>query len=221
MSARLELASPWLASIHGEIDFWRDSARLRVNRAGLPALDPQCGSLLPDPTNWGKGPAATQFLETEWRCYMAKFLFRGIILLVAGLAPAVASAQQQEFQYVVKFVCGKGDGQVVAPGNYFTAINVHNPTTAAVTFRKKIAVALPSEKAGPISPIFRATLKPDEALEIDCPDILKHAHSDASFLKGFVVIKTNRRLDIVAVYTAAGSTGAVETMFLERVQPSP
>jgi hypothetical protein len=29
------------------------------------------------------------------------------------------------FQYSAKFVCGKSDGKVVAPGEYWTAINVH------------------------------------------------------------------------------------------------
>ena len=44
------------------------------------------------------------------------------------------------FQYAAKFVCGKSDGDELAPGVYFTAINVHNPTERDVTFRKKFAV---------------------------------------------------------------------------------
>jgi hypothetical protein len=36
-------------------------------------------------------------------------------------------------------------------------------------------------------------------------------------LKGFVVIESASELDIVAVYTVAGSTGQVETLFIERV----
>ena len=31
------------------------------------------------------------------------------------------------FQYAAKFVCGKSAGHIVAPGVYFTAVNVHNP----------------------------------------------------------------------------------------------
>lgn len=38
---------------------------------------------------------------------------------------------------------------MVAPGVYFTAINVHNPSDRVVSFRKKFTVALPMEKAGP------------------------------------------------------------------------
>jgi hypothetical protein len=33
-----------------------------------------------------------------------------------------------KFQYAARFVCGKSAGQVVAPGVYSTAVNVHNPT---------------------------------------------------------------------------------------------
>ena len=38
------------------------------------------------------------------------------------------------FQYAVKFVRGKSAGPVVAPGTYFTAINLHNPTMAKSVF---------------------------------------------------------------------------------------
>lgn len=121
------------------------------------------------------------------------------------------------FQYAVKVVCGKSDGSVVAPGQYWTAINVHNPTYRRIRFRKKVAVALPHEEAGPVSDFSSAELGPDEALEIDCEDILEHAHHDWDFLKGFVVIQSRVELDIVAVYTAAGAEERVSTFHTERV----
>jgi len=65
------------------------------------------------------------------------------------------------FQYAVKFVCGKSNGDVVAPGEYWTAINVHNPTSTQVKFRKKIAIGLPSERPGPVLKFFDAILGPD------------------------------------------------------------
>lgn len=127
-----------------------------------------------------------------------------------------APAQIRGFEYAVKFVCGRPVLPVVAPGEYFTAINVHNPSPRPVAFRKKIAVALPGEKAGKISPFFEAQLKSDEALEIDCQDILRHAQ-ETGFLKGFVVIETPSELDVVAVYTAGHP--AVETLEIEHVNP--
>jgi hypothetical protein len=128
-------------------------------------------------------------------------------------------AQPGMFQYAVKFVCGKSEGPVVAPGAYFTAINVHNPSERGIGFRKKFAIALPGEQPGPVSKFFDAKLGPDEAFEIDCPDILQRTGTREGFLKGFVMIESALELDVVAVYTAAGATGQVETMALERVKP--
>jgi hypothetical protein len=133
-----------------------------------------------------------------------------------GGTPGEGPAPIRGFEYAVKFVCGRPVQPVVAPGEYFTAINVHNPSPQAVAFRKKIAVALPGEKAGRISQFFQAQLKSDEALEIDCQDILRHA-DESGFLKGFVVIQTPSELDVVAVYTAGHP--AVETMKVEHVKP--
>lgn len=123
------------------------------------------------------------------------------------------------FQYVAKFVCGKPDAHELAPGVYFTAINVHNPTENGVRFRKKIAIAGRREKPGPVSKFFDAKLGPDQALEIDCPDIREHAQVHEEFLKGFVVIESEVELDVVSVYTAAGEDGQVETLEIERVLP--
>jgi hypothetical protein len=123
------------------------------------------------------------------------------------------------YEYAVKVICGKADGEILAPGRYWTAINVHNPANDRVRFRKKVAIALPSEKPGPVSKFFRATLGPDEAFEIDCRDIREHAQYGEDLLKGFVVIQSETELDIVAVYTAAGANEAIETMDIERVSP--
>jgi len=127
-------------------------------------------------------------------------------------------SQMREFQYATKFVCGASPGSIVAPGSYFTAINVHNPNAGTVTYKKKFAVALPG-KPGPIRWQPDQTLRSDEALEIDCPEILRGISATAPprFAKGFVVLESPSELDVVAVYTAAGSTRRVETMEVERV----
>lgn len=127
-------------------------------------------------------------------------------------------AQTNVFQYAVKFVCGKSDGLILAPGQYFTAINVHNPNESTAVFRKKFAIALPGERPGRVSPFFDAKLGPYEAFEIDCIDI--HRHTDTGrgeFVKGFAVIESPVELDIVAVYTAADRTKFVQTLHTERV----
>ncbi len=120
------------------------------------------------------------------------------------------------FQYAVKFVCGKSDGKLVAPGTYWTAVNVHNSATERISFHKRICLALPSEKPGPVTKPFDAVLGPNEAFEIDNHDIFGHLDRPGDFAKGFVVIDSPVELDVVGVYTAAGPTGPVETLFLER-----
>ena len=130
-------------------------------------------------------------------------------------------AERVIFQYAAKFVCGKSAGEVVAPGVYFTAINVHNPLYAGVRFRVKVAIGLPGLKPGPVSKFHNVALGPDEALEIDCPDIRKLANHEGDFAKGFVVIESETELDVVAVYTAAGAEGQVETLHTERVPARP
>jgi hypothetical protein len=129
----------------------------------------------------------------------------------------VTAERPPRFQYAAKFMCGKPESPVVAPGTYYTAINVHNPGERAVGIRKKFAVALPGERPGPVSRFFDAKLGPDEAFEIDCPDILKHTRARTGFLKGFAVIESDTELDVVAVYTAAGATRQVQTLEIERV----
>src|SRR5215213_7373031 len=132
-------------------------------------------------------------------------------------------AERLMFQYAAKLICGKSDGKVLAPGVYFTAINVHNPTDTTVGFRVKIAVALPGLQPGPISLFRDAKLGPDAALEIDCPDIFNPEIFEfpepirPGFWKGFVVIESKVELDVVAVYTAAGKEKQVETLHTERV----
>jgi len=154
--------------------------------------------------------------------------FKGLIDEVALFSRALSAdrirahyqsqfEEAHSFEYAVKFVCGTPRVPVVAPGTYFTAINVHNPNPRALGFQKKFAIALPGERAGRVSKFFDAKLGPDEAFEIDCPDIMQKTETREGFLKGFVVIHTEMELDIVAVYTAAGATGKVETMEIERV----
>src|ERR1041385_2878665 len=147
-----------------------------------------------------------------------------VVSLVAGtgLAAFTSDARAQDSlvnEYAVKFVCGTPDRPAAAPGRYFTAINVHNPNPDTVQVRRKYAFTLAGEQPGPIVWDRRPlSVMPDQALEIDCTGITRVRR--APFLKGFAVLLSPLPLDIVAVYTAAGSTGRVETMDIERVPAS-
>ena len=146
---------------------------------------------------------------------------------VALVALATEARSQTPGQYAAKYVCGTasnvagGAGAgIIATGTYFTSINVHNPNKQAVEFEKTFDIALPSEKQGGriVGPV-KASLKPQEAFEIECADIAKHLDQNPkSFWKGFVTIVSGAPLDVVAVYTAAASpSGPVVAFHTERV----
>src|SRR5258706_14896377 len=147
---------------------------------------------------------------------------RILTILVVLAAATAAHAQVQVRQYAAKFVCGSANPKQLnfAPGTYYTTINVHYPAlTGGIDFRKKFALAEVNEKAGKISGWFGATLKADEAMQIDCRNIYAHLGIvPGTFIDGFAVIQLppTRELDVVGVYTAAGTAG-VSTMHMERV----
>lgn len=133
-----------------------------------------------------------------------------------------------EFQYAVKLVCGVvvaptgGAPTPVAPGRYWTAINIHNPDKCKEAhFRWKVAVAAPG-KAGPVSAYQRTLiLGPDMALEIDCPQVAQVFPPPApTFVKGYVVLESDIELDVVAVYSGTqGANTLLSSFHTERVQP--
>jgi hypothetical protein len=147
------------------------------------------------------------------------------------------------FVYAAKFVCGSfgslgtapAQEGPVEPGNYATAINIHNPSPRdTVTFIKKavlmysvaekdIGFETPRRPGEPV----RAELQPDWGMEIDGPDsrevLLRPGGPPApDFIKGWVIIESPEfPLDVVAVYTARalGESGAV-SIAMDRVTPT-
>jgi hypothetical protein len=157
---------------------------------------------------------------------------QGGITRPQGAACDIGSVEVQTaqmFEYAVKFVCGRAvpiapiAPHPVAPGTYYTAINVHNPNSATINFIKKFARALPNQQAGVVTQFFPATLKADQAFEVECAEITnKLQMPPQSFVTGFAVFQSADELDIVAVYTAATTpTGPVVTMHTERVPKRP
>lgn len=141
------------------------------------------------------------------------------LLLISITTPLTARAQSQRviFTYAAKFVCGKGNEKLVSPGQYFTNINVHNPSPFNRTvYIKRFAIAFPEERPGPLLGAFGAILEPDVAMTIDCNNIYKHTQMQpGSFLEGFALIYSFTELDVVSVYTAGHTE--VEAFHTERV----
>ena len=138
--------------------------------------------------------------------------------------------------YSAKFLCGPALGKEgVQRGSYSTAINIHNPNNGTVYLYKKAVIAKrEDEPRGKISDFHRVILQADEAIEVDCIDIISlfgaeqeveltapsqqtqtilqtTAVSPVSplirFIKGFVVIYSTAPLDVAAVYTASTAVG--------------
>ena len=116
-----------------------------------------------------------------------------------------------EFEYAAKLICGvqrDPRDMRLTRGFYGTAISIHNPNDSTVVFFKKLALTFPPEeqRAGRVIPIAYDTLRTDEALEVDCMDILRRLFPNGfplGYIKGFVVIQSPASLDVTAVYTAS------------------
>ncbi len=141
-----------------------------------------------------------------------------VIVLLSHTGASQSSAQTNTLnQYAAKFVCGKSEEGLAAPGQYFTIINVHNPApNANITFRKKFALGERDEKVGQKTRFWPESLHGDEVMGIDCPNIYRHTgQPEGKFIEGFAVIESRSELDVVAVYTAGRDH--VETLHTERV----
>ena len=131
------------------------------------------------------------------------------------LLPAAATADDKaKFQYAAKFVCGTNPGEIVrvVPGTYATAINIHNPQSRPVAIRKKLALTFPpaGQAPGEVSDFIYDELGPDQALEVDCEEInnpgaftFQTPPAAKPYMKGFVIIESERSIDVTAVYTLA------------------
>lgn len=125
---------------------------------------------------------------------------------------------RQRWTYTVKVVCGRSDGEILSVGKYYTAVNIHNPGRKRAVLRKTISTALPGERAGRVVDAGRAALGPLESFEIDCPDLQHYLKQQGCCLvKGFLILESATPLEVVAVYTATGADGEVESIHTERV----
>jgi hypothetical protein len=138
-----------------------------------------------------------------------------LALLIALFCSSVF-AQNYGYQYTVKFVCGESDGQILGAGVYHTAINIINPNVEKVALVYKFSVAKPGN-TGILTDFASFSLDSLKSFEIDCPEIMKRTRSNYNFRKGFVVIYSTGKLDVVAVYTATGRDKKVESIHTERV----
>lgn len=127
-------------------------------------------------------------------------------LLASIASAAFASATLPDrFEYAAKFVCGVESFQtapapsepVVNPGNYTTAVNIHNPWQFPVTVTKQIVISNPERFPDTRFEVPTARvvekIPSGSAMYVDCTEIVNLLKShgagiSGSFIEGFVVI---------------------------------
>ena len=161
-------------------------------------------------------------------CFM--ILALSLVVLCASVSFGQTTPAQYT-EYAAKFVCGTvpagTSGSPVAPGTYYTTINIHNPheglfsSQTSTTFLKKAVLSL-QEGITPVppSPLVQDNLPNDFAEEVDCTVIRRLLGSAApaapAFIEGYVVLivpptstaTVPNVLDVVGIYT--NSLGALE-----------
>ena len=161
---------------------------------------------------------------------LALVLGKNIMPLLVFAALPCTQAQAQNCStasapcvYSVKFICGVQSDipslhapsePPVKPGNYATAINIHNyhlDQTADIVKTAVIANPENARSLGQISSSRTIRLPPGRAFEIDCSDIVALFGTTAplpAFIKGFVELRAPPTggnlplLSVTGVYTA-------------------
>ena len=129
---------------------------------------------------------------------------------------AQQSGTQQVFLYSAKFICGSIEGSgdnaaadepPVKPGNYATAINMHNVLDEPAHLKYWASIAFPAnDGTGPVSGEVSVQLGARRAMELGCPQLsMLFAQPDfaqSRFVKGFVTIESDVEIEVAAVYTS-------------------
>ena len=143
-----------------------------------------------------------------------------LLYFLLVLIPAAAFAQVPP-RYVAKFVCGKAtplefQSGAIAPGTYFTAINVHNLTSNATAgLRKRWSFGKVSEQPGGLSQWVSASIPPGQTILIDCRELLGGV-GNPPFAEGAIEIISTVDIDVIGVYTTVGASNLVTTMTIDR-----
>ena len=170
-------------------------------------------------------------------CYIMKLQYRLVIslFLIACIAlPSIASAtsgNQFRFTYVAKFTCGFDPQDVlfrVLPGQYATSVAMNNSNNRKSKIRVSVSLSFPpgALQAGPTSAPLDFELQPNEAASVACDQIPTAFFSDTElgppYIQGVVIIESNRRLSVLATYTAAEAnpdgTFSIRSVDVERIE---
>jgi hypothetical protein len=126
----------------------------------------------------------------------------------------------------VPFTCGDSSGgsssRTIA-GQYATVVQVQNPSPSEQRPVFGVTLTLPPGQggAGVASGFSGRTLRVDQALELDCRQIINDFLSDPptdALVAGYLLIGSAAPLNVNALYTV-GSGGSVVDMQVNRIEP--
>ena len=139
-----------------------------------------------------------------------------IALSISTAYPALAQEDDsnRRFKYTAKFVCKNVTAladieteRAFGPGVYRTVLNLHNADRSEPA--DIVVRVIEAHSIGAITPGDKGrsqhTLEPDEAVFVNCraiQRILGSPEDDVAKADGFVIIRSDRRLDAAAVYSA-------------------
>ena len=163
-------------------------------------------------------------------------LFFSIFLIACIAFPMIASAtdgNQFRFKYVAKVTCGFDPQDVlfrVLPGQYATSVAMNNTRNGKAQVRVSVSISFPpgALQAGPTSEPIALELLPNEAASVACDQIPSAFFPDTEFgppyVQGIVIIESDRRLAVLATYTAAEANPdgsfSIRSVDVERVERS-
>ena len=128
----------------------------------------------------------------------------------------------------MKVVCAPmlgGAKPALLPGQYKTAVNVHNPWDQPASIEKWVTLSRPQGEPIISGNRIQETLEAWGTFDVDC----NHMRDDFGLPtgvkvpggKGFMVIKSDQKLEVVAVYTSKlqNANGVGQGIDVEYVSP--
>ena len=140
------------------------------------------------------------------------------------------STRPDVFLYAAKIICVPHFGPAspaLMPGKYRTAVNVHNPWDQPAHIEKWVTLSPPQGQPPVTGDKISGTVQPWASFDVACPYFRDEfglpEGAKVPGGKGFMVIQSDRELDVVAVYTSRtetpNSNGVGTSIDVERVEP--
>jgi hypothetical protein len=155
-------------------------------------------------------------------------------LVLCGLAlGAATTTTRSEFSHAGGFVCGMlgASNNRIVGGDYRTNFNIRNPSDKTVVVDLDLALGFPSADPaangqsftpGAMTSLQSVTLRPGEAVMIDCDELLAAAMpldtiTPPPYFSGILDIRSSQPLQVVRTQTAGPNGEDVSTLSVSEI----